>query len=85
MEIVYIKGTPFGKFYYDPKTHNGIAVPDLISPVILGMKEDYNPYDDPDAVRLDVKEEAFKKLHEAACKRDSNLVDKILAEDFKQV
>ena len=85
MELVYIKGTPFGEFYYDKKKHTGVAVPTPasgIEPVVIGMRKEYNPFDDPSAIILNVEEAAFKHLYDAANKRDRNLVGKIVEEHF---
>ncbi len=82
MNIVYLNTTPFGRFYYDPISCEGVAIPEENDPVVLGMKADYDPFSDPTAVELEVDKGAFNHLKLAATERNSSEVEEILAEHF---
>lgn len=69
-EICYIKGSPFGEFFYDPLSREGVAVRGKFSsPAVLVMSEKYNPFGDPDAKTIQVEPEVFGELLDAGRKR----------------
>ncbi len=81
MRIVLITGTPFGRFYFDPETHSGIACSDDgMEPVKITMKPEWDPYADPRNKQLDVNPIAYGKLIEAAEKGDRNAFDDTVVE-----
>lgn len=72
MKIVYINVKPFGRFYFDIATHRGVAIDDHIGPVVIGMKEDYEPLPSDPGFRkyYEIGQGVFNNLLAAADKRD---------------
>ncbi|MEK6926169.1 MAG: hypothetical protein AABW50_02735 [Nanoarchaeota archaeon] len=80
MEIYYIPKIAFGEFFYDPTSRNGIVISDL-PPVILGMESDYNPSENPNALKLNLEEKVFEELLKAAEMRSDSKVNKIILDE----
>jgi len=61
MRMFYLPETPFGEFFYDPESHQGVAISED-GPVILGMAQDYNPATFSDNKECDVAVGTFSDL-----------------------
>jgi hypothetical protein len=87
MNIVYLESPLFGTFY-DPESHKAVVVPNLIEkvsayirPVVIAMKDSYNPWKDPKATKtqlLNVEPEVFEKLKDAAQHHDQDAVNSVI-------
>jgi len=71
MEIVYIPGAPFGEFYYSPSSCKGVAIHEKIPAVVITMKSEFNPFEQPNIRVYDVNEHDFSKLIDAGNKRST--------------
>ncbi|HLD49352.1 MAG TPA: hypothetical protein VJB11_03235 [archaeon] len=88
MKVIYTRVTPFGKFFYDPLSHKGVAIPDAktgIMPVIIGMKNSYNPYDEPEYKEFDIEPKVFDALLDAGEKRDRTEAISIYLQYFSRI
>ncbi|MBI2667432.1 hypothetical protein HYX17_01530 [Candidatus Woesearchaeota archaeon] len=82
MRIVHIPETLFGKFYYDPISHQGVALSKDTGPVKIVMANSYDPYMHSDFDEYEIKEESFKKLLDAADRRSKIEVLTLIYENF---
>ncbi|MBI2232671.1 MAG: hypothetical protein HYU56_02020 [Candidatus Aenigmarchaeota archaeon] len=62
MRIVYFTSSAFGRVYYDPQSRKAVSVADDSPPLVMGMKEGFDPYRHPDATELNVPGETFRWL-----------------------
>ena len=76
----------FTPFYYNPETCRGVIGPrEDLNPMAIGMGKQFN-----ETVKrypeiytpIKVKRSAFKKLYEAASKKDKKSMEKIISEEF---
>jgi len=83
MEVVYIPGTPFGDFFYDPESREGVSIPEGGGdPAMLGMSIDFNPYAQPGARAYDVDPGVFMRMMEACNRRDREKVMSLALKHF---
>ncbi len=64
MRIFYLPETPFGEFFYDPQSHQGVAISES-GLVILSMASDFNPAMQPDYMDCEVADDVFPKFIDA--------------------
>lgn len=72
MKIAYIKDGPFGEFFYDPISLQGVSIPEEPSrnPVVIRMRSDFDPYKQSDIKEIDVEEDVFNELLGAGRERN---------------
>jgi len=83
MEIVHLSRTPFGEFYYDPLSRQGVALDTTRDPTFIGMAETFDPFASPDARKLIVADYVFDELQQAALRSDRGQVERIISEHFQ--
>ncbi|MBT3985097.1 hypothetical protein HOD38_00515 [archaeon] len=84
MELVYIQQTPFGEFYFDPVSCEGISLNH--PPTIIGMNSEWDPYSMRTAQRIEVTDDAFDIMKEAHNKGETHLrqvIARCLAQDLQ--
>ena len=77
MKIVYLEITPYGKFYFNPETLEGVAISSDFSPAMLRMGKDWDSYTIANARDLEISDQEYRKLVKSADRRNSNLVNAI--------
>lgn len=65
MKIFYIPKTPFGTFYYNPISKEGVSLNED-GAMVLGMAGEYDPRMHPNYKELEVDEGVFKLLVDSA-------------------
>ncbi len=75
MRIVYFTSTAFGRVYYDPQSRKAVSVADDCPPLVMGMKEGFDPYRQPNARELDVGGETFRWLVNSSLRLGAALRD----------
>lgn len=80
MKLVTVPNTPFGFFYFDPETHEGVTLDDHASPAVIGMSKAWDPYRQRGSREIDVDEFGYRKLREAALQQDRDGAEAALRE-----
>ena len=75
MKVFYIPKTPFGEFFYDPSSQQGVGLTENGPPLIMGMDKAYNPRMHPDYKECEIDEEIFTLLLDSASRYSSAQVD----------
>jgi len=65
MKVFYIPKTPFGEFYYNPISKQGVSL-SKSGPMVVGMAAEYDPRTFPNCKELEVDEGVFKLLVDSA-------------------
>ena len=85
MKILYIQETPFSNFYFDPLSRRGVAIPESLNPVVLGMSQDFDPYGDcspGNIIEYNVEPDVFSRLMDAGHRRNLQDAFEIISEHF---
>ncbi|MBI2232579.1 MAG: hypothetical protein HYU56_01555 [Candidatus Aenigmarchaeota archaeon] len=70
MKMFYLQETPFGEFFYDPESHQGVAITE-VGPMIMCMAQDYNPATFPKHKECEVPDDTFFDLVDAVSRYTS--------------
>jgi len=74
MKIFYLPKTPFGEFFYNPESSEGVGVHEG-RPSVVGMSQDYDPKNHPGCREFEVDGSVFIQLRDAALKCNSAASD----------
>lgn len=70
MKVFYIPKCVLGEFFYDPASHQGVAITEY-GFMVIGMKEEYDPCIHPGCQELEVNESVFTQLKNSALMYES--------------